>query len=145
MRNMLISKFDLCTGCRTCQLICSYAHEGGFNTRYARLHVFSSPDGLFSDVQVCAQCDNPACMRVCPREGAVTRDSETRAMIIHRDRCTGCGLCIKYCHRSVIIKRPDDGKAAKCDLCGGDPQCVAYCPAGALSLVAVEEVEADAI
>jgi len=139
LRKMLVANFDVCTGCRICELVCSFEKEGAFNPRYSRLRVILSDDGLFNDVIVCAQCENPVCMRVCPIEGAIYRDPDTGAVIIDQEICTGCGLCAKYCPRQMIRLDNNASKAVKCDLCGGDPACVAYCPTGALFLVEVPQ------
>lgn len=37
---------------------------------------------------------------------------------------------------------PDTGKAVACDLCGGEPKCVEFCPEEALELVSTDD-EAD--
>ena len=37
-----------------------------------------------------------------------------------------CGLCIAACPEAAPL-RGADGKVVKCDLCGGDPQCVKAC------------------
>ena len=35
---------------------------------------------------------------------------------------------------AAVILDPQKGVASKCDLCGGEPQCVKYCPANVLRL-----------
>jgi Fe-S-cluster-containing hydrogenase component 2 len=65
----------------------------------------------------------------------VERDDETGAVLIDRNKCTGCGLCAKYCYFGVIRLSNEEKKAEKCDLCGGSPACVRECPTGALELV----------
>jgi Fe-S-cluster-containing hydrogenase component 2 len=72
-------------------------------------------------------------MQVCPvgaitqtRDGIVSIDTET---------CVGCGLCSKYCPMDMIHLDPDTKKAVKCELCQGEPACVAACPTGALEWV----------
>lgn len=139
MRLRIVTRFDLCTGCRICELICSQVKEGAFNPRYARLRIKTTDDGLFSQPVVCIHCDNPACMRVCPVQ-ALYRHSDTQAIVLDQARCTNCGLCIKYCYLDMIKHDPGATKPTKCDLCNGEPQCVAYCPTGALALVEIEDV-----
>jgi len=117
-------------------MICSYTKEGFFNPRYARLRLQTTEDGLWCDPVVCIQCDNPACMRVCPTH-ALYRDEKTQAVILDQDKCTNCGLCIKHCHLGMIALNPGAKRPVKCDLCGGEPQCTAHCPTGALTLVQI--------
>lgn len=139
MRQMLVSTYDVCTGCRICELTCSFEKEGGFNPRFARLRVQSAPDGLWNEIVVCAQCENPACLRVCP-VNAIFRDDAQGIVLIDTERCNGCGFCVQYCHRQIIMRysKADGGKAYKCDLCDGRVPCVQACPTGALHLVRLE-------
>lgn len=134
MRQRIVTKFDVCTGCRICELICSFVKEGAFNPRYARLRIETPGDGLFNDPVVCIQCDNPACMRVCPEE-ALYRDPITQVVLLDQDRCHNCGLCIEYCHIDMVQINPRASKPTKCDHCGGSPRCVEFCPTGALVFV----------
>jgi Fe-S-cluster-containing dehydrogenase component len=39
---------------------------------------------------------------------------------------------------------PATGKASKCDLCGGAPECVAACPTGSLSHIPWRDLTRDA-
>lgn len=127
------ASFDLCTGCRLCQLACSKRNFGGFNPHLSLIKIISYPDHLSQHPVPCNQCRNPFCMTVCPAR-AISRDEATGAVVIDRKRCIGCGLCAKYCPLGVIIQEPEDKKYIKCDLCGGNPSCVSACPTGALEL-----------
>ena len=88
-------------------------------------------ENLYHFPIVCDQCQNPYCANVCP-VGAIVRDEATGALAVDPERCTGCGLCARYCPIDMIRLDPDSDKALKCDLCGGHPACVAACPTGAL-------------
>lgn len=72
-------------------------------------------------------------MKVCPA-GAITRNSKG-VILIDPDQCVGCGLCVEYCPEHLVFMDTDTDKAVKCDMCDGDPQCVAACPTGALELI----------
>ena len=39
------------------------------------------------------------------------------------------------CPFGAILYDPDNRRVIKCDLCGGDPQCVRFCPTGALQFL----------
>ena len=45
--------------------------------------------------KLCNQCDNPACVQVCP-VGA-TYQTDDGVVLVDRDWCIGCGYCIMAC------------------------------------------------
>ena len=55
---------------------------------------------------------------------------------IDRELCIGCEACVEACGSVFTPPRPrfdaHTGVAVKCHLCFGEPQCVKYCPYGAL-------------
>jgi Fe-S-cluster-containing dehydrogenase component len=129
---------DICSGCRTCELTCSVYNEGVVNPQLARNAVRKDIYvGHITEVWYCQQCDDPKCLPVCPT-GALHADETTGARTIDQDVCIGCQSCLKACifaPQSPRIKyNPVTQKCFKCDLCGGDPQCVNLCPLGASQL-----------
>jgi carbon-monoxide dehydrogenase iron sulfur subunit len=133
LRRAIIPYFDLCTGCRTCELACSMAKFQAYVPRLSHIQVTMESKGLRSQPHVCEQCQDPACWRSCP-EGAFVRDERTGAVLIVPEKCTGCRNCVRACPVSAIRFDEAAHKAIKCDLCYGDPQCVRYCPTGALEM-----------
>jgi carbon-monoxide dehydrogenase iron sulfur subunit len=131
---------DLCTGCRSCEVVCSGFHERVFSPRKSRIRAVQiDPD---VDVAVtCRHCADAPCAQVCP-EGAIHR-SPSGLVWVDVQRCIGCGMCTEACPFGAIWLHPDTKKAIKCDLCGGDPQCVKQCPTNALSFKTPEQVAGD--
>jgi Fe-S-cluster-containing hydrogenase component 2 len=124
--------FGLCTGCRYCELICSFYHDKEIGRSLARIRVFREKTGLNIPV-TCEHCEDPFCMSVCP-VGVISRE-KTGAIVIDDEHCVGCRLCAVACPIGMIVINPSTRKPIKCDLCGGDPKCVKYCPAGAIKYV----------
>jgi len=126
---------DLCSGCRICEQVCSEFHYGVFNPTFTAITVNRSygGSGHWIKTETCRQCPNPWCMRVCPVD-AISRDRKTGAVVVDEKKCIDCGDCYTACPFGMIQRQPERKKAFKCDLCGGDPQCVARCPMSALSL-----------
>jgi Fe-S-cluster-containing dehydrogenase component len=84
---------------------------------------------------LCKQCPHPVpCANICP-EDAIVVAPVGKARMVDREKCTGCGVCLKACPWEMISFDPDTQKATKCHLCSGKPKCVEACPAGALSYV----------
>ena len=48
-------------------------------------------------------------------------------LVVDEDACTNCGDCYDVCPTGVIHEHPDREVAFKCDLCDGEPQCIAFC------------------
>jgi len=134
---------ERCTGCRVCELVCSVAHEGEFRPAAARIQVLSFNETVQDLPIVCQQCSEAPCLEACP-SGALTRDEGTGAIVVNWEECLGCGACVEACvvgsdsvspEQKLAIRFYGDVQAPiKCDLCGGDPQCVKYCPTHALIL-----------
>ncbi|MCR4395544.1 MAG: 4Fe-4S binding protein, partial [Candidatus Saccharicenans sp.] len=61
-------------------------------------------------------------------------------LIINRELCTGCGLCLQVCPFGALSLDADNIVVAN-EACTGCGACVPECPAGALSLPEIEKKE----
>ena len=105
--NVLAVYPDKCAGCMACAEICSLIKEGEIKPTSSRIKIVRREwSGQYLQV-VCQQCDPPVCRSSCP-SNAISRDAKTGA--IHTGK------------NSVFI----------CDLCGGEPKCIEWCPHEAL-------------
>lgn len=117
---------ELCSGCRICEIVCSLARTGTVNRYRARLKVVRHPDGTFFPV-ICRHCKAPPCLEACPVPGAMYVDNQTGAVVVAEDKCIVCLACVDACPFGAIQVSPEK-ELLKCDLCGGKPVCVKYCP-----------------
>lgn len=122
-----------CTGCGTCEAVCSLHHTGTVNPSRSRIRVIRFEGGVFIPM-LCLQCKDPICVSVCPT-AAIFKDEVTRGIIIDSEECIGCKMCMLNCPFGAISIDSGDEKLIKCDLCGGDPTCVKFCSTGALQYV----------
>jgi anaerobic carbon-monoxide dehydrogenase iron sulfur subunit len=132
-----------CTGCRTCEMACSLYHEGKCSPVLSRMRIIKYEALGKSYPSVCCQCSKPQCSKpqcssVCP-SGAIKPDEMTGALTVDEDLCTGCRTCLVACPQ--IGFHPQKKVAFKCDLCGGEPQCVRFCTSGAISFSGVDEFQ----
>lgn len=116
----------LCSGCELCLLTCSLVRTGTVNPRLARLRLAHDEDEAARPV-ICVHCKDALCLKACQVPGAMEVDPETGAIVVDDEKCTRCLDCIEACPFDAIWIGPD-GEILKCDLCGGEPQCVKYCP-----------------
>lgn len=123
---------EKCTGCRLCELGCSFKKTGIFNPNYSRVRVSAFGAEAFYMPIVCRQCEDAWCLRVCP-SGAIFRDPRDKVIRIDTERCVGCRMCVMACPFGTVTYYSPQGKAIKCDECDGNPQCVLLCPNGALA------------
>ena len=87
MKKSISIEIEKCTGCKVCELVCSFKHHGEFNPTLSRIH----PHVFWKE-----QISVPV-----------------------------------ISNRLVTYKENN----LRCDLCGGDPECVKFCTKGALSFV----------
>ena len=138
-KGVIVVDVDKCTGCRSCEIVCSLYHEGVINPALSRIHVVKDWRGADSSIEArflpatCRQCAIAKCADVCP-VGAIVADPKTNARIVDEEKCIGCGLCVEACPYtpSRIALNEKKKTAFKCDLCGGDPMCIKICNSGAL-------------
>lgn len=135
-RILYISRPDqadrICSGCETCQLMCSLENTGAFNPKKSRIKVVPLSVGITIPI-TCQQCEDPWCQRACP-EKAIVQHKKLNIVVVDEKKCTGCGACIGACPFGIMVYDPEKRKALKCDLCGGNPACVQYCPSKVLVL-----------
>ena len=142
-----------CTGCRLCELACSAWHEGAYQPSVARLIVDVNPSAARVRGRTCLQTDCAKCEAACP-EGAIERYViEVKAFAtdpvlgyvlrVDEGKCTNCGECYAVCPMGVIWEHPGSKVATKCELCNGEPQCLAFCQNPAVMAVSVRANRAD--
>jgi len=149
MKKVLSHDPNLCTGCMYCMVACSTYNEGSASLSKARLQIIrheghaltriDQEDELLFALVGCPQCEDPICSTVCP-VAAIRKDDTTGAMVIDRDKCVGCKMCLMTCYFGAISFNEKVGTAFKCELCGGDPQCVRFCQPGALTYIPAGQV-----
>lgn len=62
---------------------------------------------------------------------------------IDRQKCNGCGLCVKACHEGAIGMVEGKAKLLRDDYCDGLGDCLPTCPTGAITFVEREAAAYD--
>ncbi len=139
MEKVLMINHQKCTGCRLCELVCSVMHDGVSNPARSRIKVVKwESEGLYVPMS-CQQCEDAPCLNVCPVK-AISRDQDYGFVAVDYEICIGCRSCVAVCPFGAMNYNVIDKKVFKCDLCGGNPQCVRFCEEKA-----VDYVDADRI
>ncbi|MFC1910854.1 4Fe-4S dicluster domain-containing protein [Chloroflexota bacterium] len=134
-----------CVMCRTCEITCKSVRNVEPGIRWRK--VIDTWTGEFPNVkrsffsQSCMHCAKPACLDICPT-GAIYKRPEDGIVMVDRNKCNGCKDCASACPWGVP-EFGTDGIMQKCDFCvgtGGQPSCVAPCPAEALSFGSTDEI-----
>jgi Fe-S-cluster-containing dehydrogenase component len=152
-KGMIVADSTRCVGCKLCELACTEYNEGLSQPSLARVKIsrnynfgprgqqagFSRGMGEYGNLRlvqdVCLQCPHPVpCATACPND-AIVMDQKTGARIVDPGKCRGCRICLRACPWEMTTFNKAAGKASKCFLCNGNPECVAVCPTGALRFV----------
>jgi benzoyl-CoA reductase subunit BamC len=100
-----------CTGCRTCEVICSLMHNKGLiNPRLARVRVYrDDTEGIFSPIFAAPRlsieyADNPQFFL-----GEKKGDFYMLSSVLRYParQCTLCGSCARWCVTGAIALRED--------------------------------------
>lgn len=131
---MLVVNPEKCSGCRICEVACSYFHEEIFNPAKSRIQIVSDKKKASFYPLICEQCEKAPCAEVCPVR-AIAKNDETGAWVVDIKKCIGCKLCVQACPVGIMNFDSDAGISSKCNLCDGDPECVKHCPMGVIEYV----------
>ncbi|MBI4186192.1 MAG: 4Fe-4S dicluster domain-containing protein [Chloroflexi bacterium] len=141
MGKTILVNADKCTGCKMCELVCSFHHAQTFKPSASRVKVkVNSREAIFTP-QVCMNCEVCPPIEVCP-VSAVSTDEETGVAVIDHAKCNLCRECIAACPYNAISFEAGGNEVIVCDRCGGDPECVKICFPEALVWAEAEEPSA---
>ena len=132
-----------CIGCHACEVACVTAND--LHPEHPRNWVphLEERDEARSHATfapyLCSHCENPPCVPACPT--GASYQAEDGRVLVDRDLCIGCGLCVPACPYDArhVVPSADGGpeRLDKCTLCegrveaGGLPACFEVCPAHA--------------
>ncbi len=127
-----------CIACGKCELACAFAHGTDGTPGEPRIHV--ARRGIDTGTPlVCLQCEDAACVAVCPT-GALARNDATGAIEIDGQRCVRCRVCVAACPFGNMSWEASCARPGKCDLCGGEPRCVPFCSTRALEYLSADRL-----
>ncbi len=135
MKRILVN-VDRCSGCRLCEMVCSFSHESSFGSSTSRITVVKEDAYGFDLPVVCWHCDPCKAMENCP-EKALER--KRGFILVNNEKCVGCGACLNACVIGAIKLHPKQATPLICDQCAGKPLCVSRCPTNALTYVEIEK------
>jgi 2-oxoglutarate ferredoxin oxidoreductase subunit delta len=74
------------------------------------------------------------------QEGKPMAEHDSRKLLIDRKRCKGCGICVQFCPKKVLVLDAEDKAmlmdSEHCIACG---MCELWCPDLAIALVAARQ------
>jgi len=129
--NVVYVELDRCIACFSCERACQFHQAEQDSGWQPNIFVHVDMERRRIHAGTCLQCETALCMEVCPTK-AITRDLETNAVVVDKENCLGCGMCVAACPFGYMNLDDSHRRAIKCDLCGGDPKCVQMCMAKAL-------------
>jgi anaerobic carbon-monoxide dehydrogenase iron sulfur subunit len=123
---------EKCVYCDLCAGVCSLTKLERVQPSAACIQITRDTSTSFGEMR-CSVCDmthDRECVESCPAN-ALVWDAAAGVVRFVEEECTDCGSCLDACpnvHQDAVSRR-----IMICDLCGGDPQCVKWCPEGALT------------
>lgn len=119
-------KPENCSGCLSCELVCSMEHYGYFDFKKSRIQIIQDEEHSVIEIHQCIQCDEKSCVENCP-VSALSVDPKLGYIRFDSEVCIGCGTCLRKCKYNGVIWDQENSSPLICDLCNGDPMCVKPC------------------
>ena len=128
---MLLFETKKCIGCRLCEQMCTLTHFKVTNPTKSRIRIIRDDENQLDSAIYCHSCDDAKCIEACEFD-ALSRDSETDAILVSEEICVACKKCIEECPYDHPVMHPSEDYVLICDLCNGNPACVEICPENAI-------------
>ena len=130
-QKVLIFESKKCIGCRLCEQMCVMTHFNVTNPKKSRIRIIRDDENQLDSAIYCHSCDDAKCIEACEFD-ALSRDSETDAILVSEENCVACKKCIEECPYDHPIMHPSEDYVLICNLCNGSPACVEVCPENAI-------------
>ena len=131
---------DICNSdvCRKCVIDCSYFFHPVNNGVISLIE-------LATFTLICRKCEEPHCVKACPKDALEKLEDPAGMLVRHTVRCVSCLSCSHSCPYGTIFPEILPNLTNICDYCEnrGDPSCIPTCPYGALSLATAEDATAS--
>lgn len=123
---------DRCTGCLSCESVCSKTFFKDDDREKSAIRVGPGPGGGFL-LEVCDQKPR-LCVMECPtRAISVNR---LGVVVVNKGLCVSCYACVAACPLHAMRRKEGVDHPFKCVACGA---CAKACPSNALEIVTEEE------
>jgi len=133
----ILVNVDRCSGCRQCEMVCSFSHENAFGSSISRITVMKEDIFGLDLPVVCFHCSPCNAMKNCPTKALERK--EDGLISVNEEKCVGCGICLEKCIIGAIKIHPKSNIPIICDQCGEKPLCVEKCPTKALTYIEAEK------
>jgi len=131
MNKHLVIDSEKCTGCGLCELACAINKTGQCQPHLARISIWREETrGMFIPM-TCQHCENAPCADACLMN-VISKNPATGLTVRRLEGCIGCRACQVACPFEACSYDYMQEVVVNCDHCGGNPECVKYCPSGAL-------------
>ncbi len=133
---MLSFAKEKCVNCKICEEVCSFRFGDVINPKVAAIRIgreegrWGTPYAMVCDL--CTGLDTQECIAACPEEALILTNG---VIFWDEEKCTLCEDCVDACpQRGVAYDDSEPGRINICDLCGGEPLCIEWCPEEVITL-----------